>query len=319
MRIKYNIDWLIRKTVQKNDPNRIVDNIFDYQNVIRKRPDLDREIYGSNYCYGMSYILKRYSGYKKRIRCLIEHAPGLTNIGLTEYKSNIFDTLLVSSVQRKEFLSEYTDKKIFDIGPSIAYANKIYDDFNISTIKKSFGKTLLLYPSHNVIDSDWEKDTEKFIAEAKKIVDEYHFDTVLVCMFYIDIQRGTHLIYEKEGWNIVSAGQMVNYDFNDCMKTIISLADMAMFQTYSSAVGYCIYLNVPVFIFPFNYNDPGIRKKYATDVLKEIYGLFKDFSEEISDKQKELCSYYFGYDSVKKSEELLGLFKSFEKNKLGKD
>ena len=69
----------------------------------------------------------------------------------------------------------------------------------------------------------------------------------------------------------------------------------------------------------FGYDDSNIRKLYTTDVLKELYDLFKDYSEKISDKQKEICNYYFGYDSIRKPDELSKLFKSFEKNKVGKD
>ena len=319
MRIKYNIDWLIRKTIAEKDPNYVVENIFDYQNVIRKRPHLDREIYGSNYCYGMNYILKRHSGYKKRIKCLIEHAPGLTKTGITEFKSNIFNTLLVASKQRIDFLKDYTDKKMIDIGPSIAYAENIYDDYTLSAIKKNLGKTLIVYPIHNIKDTDWESDKEAFINNVKEIVKEHKFDTVLVSLFYIDIQRGLHLRYEKEGWQIVSAGHMVNYDFNDCMKTIISLADMAVFQGFTSAIDYTIYMGVPSLLLPFDYNAPYFKECYRTDVLWDFDKLFNVYNEEISEEQKDICNYYFGYDSVKKPEELYSIFKSLEKNKPGRD
>ena len=319
MRIKYNIDWLIRKTVQKNDPNRIVENIFDYQNIIRKRPDLDREIYGSNGFYGMNYILKRYSGYDKRIKCLIEHAPGFTNIGLNEYKSNIFDTLLVSSEQRKKFLESRTNKRIYDIGPSIAYAETIYDEYNLKKTKNNLGKTLLLFPIHNIKDTDWQADTEGFIKKAKELARDNGFDTVLVSLYYVDIMRGLNIRYEKEGFTVVSAGNIDNYDFNDCMKTIISLSDFALYQGFTSSVGYCIYMNVPVCMVWNDYNTEAYRNNNMADALNEFQSYFIDYDESISEKQREICNHYYGYDSVRTPDKLYKIFDGLKRNKPGRD
>lgn len=314
MRVKYNIDWAIKRIKLANDKNRVVKDIFDYDNVIKERIDLDREIFGSNNFYGMSYILKRYSGYKKRIRGLIEHAPGLTNIALGEYQSDIFNNLYVCSKQRKDFISKKTDKVIFDIGPSIAYAKTIYDEKQLSDIKSTLGKTLLIYPIHNFYDSNWKNDTERFISYVNEIKNVYKFDTVLASMYHIDITRGLQERYEQEGYRIVSSGHTYNYDFNDCMKTILSLADNTVFQGYSSAVGYCIYMGLPVQIYPgCDEIHTQWHKNYESDVLDEFAKMFSEYSGEISKEQKEFCNYWFGYDSIRKPNELKHLLEISDK------
>ena len=306
MRIKHNIDWALRRINALWDESRLVDNIFDYNQVIRKRPDLDRDVYGSNGFYGGSYVLKHYSGYKRKVCGLIEHAPGLTNIALGEYKSDISNNLFVCSKQRKKFLLDKTKQNIFDIGPIIAYADGVYTKAAVDNIRGTLGKTLLVYPVHNFFDSNWKSDVESFIEYVKEIVRDFKYDTVLVSMYHIDIKNGAHFRYMKEGWHIVSAGETYNYDFNDCMKTIISLADCAVFQAYSSAVGYCIYMGVPVNIC----NEQKFmvhsmwRKNYADDILDEFTRVFGEYTESITSKQRSFASYYFGFDSVKSPQQL---------------
>lgn len=308
MRIKYNIDWVIKVLTLGMSKNRVVKDIFNYQEVIKERVDLDREIFGSNNFYGMSHILKRYSGYKKRIRGLIEHAPGLTNIALGEYKSDIFNNLYVCSKQRKEFLKDKTDKVIIDIGPSIAYANTIYSIEQINNIKDKLGKVLLIYPIHNIHDTDWKNDTERFISYVNEIKNKYAYDTVLVSMYYVDIERGLNDRYEQEGYVTISAGNISNYDFNDCMKTILSFADNAIFQGYSSAIGYCIYMGIPVHIYPgCDEIHNQWKNNYETDVLDDFARIFGKYDSKIDAEKMKFCNYWFGYDSVRKPNELRSL------------
>jgi len=311
MRIKYNIDWYKNKIIIENDPNRIISNIFDYQNIIRRRPDTDRNVFGGNYFYGVNYILKRYSGYKGSIYGFIEHAPGLTNLSLHEYKEKGLNSLLVSSKQRKEFISEYTDKYVIDIGPSIAYAESVYDEKKLAATKENLGKTLLVYPSHNIEDTNWKNDTENFIEFVKKLAEKYEYSSVLVSLYFTDIERGLNIRYEKEGWKVVSSGHRDNYDFNDCMKTIIKLADCAVFEGYSSSIGYCVYENVPVVIYPDKENEK-IKLStvnYVSNEIFDLFELFSEYKEELTDEQREFCRHWFGFDSVKSKEQLSNILK----------
>ena len=66
----------------------------------------------------------------------------------------------------------------------------------------------MIYPQHNNDTSEFEninKNTSNLIEFAKKIKNKGKFDTVIVCLYYIDIERGMHFAFEKEGWIITSA------------------------------------------------------------------------------------------------------------------
>lgn len=316
MRIRYNIRWALRRISAPFNPKRKIQDIFDYNEVIKERYDLERNIIGSNVNYGVNYILKRHSKYNKTINALVEHAPGLTNYVLNDYKNETSKTLFVCSRQRVDFLKDYTDKTVVDIGPSIAYAKCIYSDDKITEIKRKLGRTLLLYPVHNIEDTNWESDTDQFIKAAKEIRDQHKFDTVLVSMYHIDIKRGTHKRYEAEGFKVVSSGYIQNYDFNDIMKTIIHISDGAIFQAYTSAIGYCIYEKVPVMLTHNSMIHDKWQQNYTTDILYEFEKMYGEYTGTISKEQYEFANEWFGYDSVRESRELFKLLdEAYKRNR----
>lgn len=322
-KIRRNIDWLINRIFAAYDHNRRITNIFDYYNIIRKRVDVDRSIRLTNYFYGFNYILKRYSGYRKVINASIEHAPGLNMKASPESKDRTLPALFVVSKQRAEFLRKNSNKLIFDIGPSISYSQNIYSEFDIKVIKQNLGKTLCIYPIHSIEITNYEDEAKIFIEYITEIKRLYEFNTVLVSMYFIDIERGRHLIYEQQGWTIVSSGRRENYDFNDCMQTIISISDYAIFQSYASAVGYCIYNGVPVTIFPHNRkcecSEPSSNRDFNLneDTLKFFDELFADYDEQISREKYDICKEWFGYDSVMSAEEMKLLLEFVAKLKVG--
>lgn len=310
---------VLKKKYENNDLDRHITNIFDYNWVIRERLDYDKKVKLSNDYYGYNYILKRYSAYKGTINCSSEHAPGLEIVNTSDFQDKTTPFLIVNSSQRVSFLKGLCNKPIFAIGPSICYAKNIYSDFDIKVIKKNLGKTLCVYTLHNIEDTNYLDDAEKFIEYVNCVKDKYGYKTVLVSMYFVDIERGRHLIYERAGWIVVSAGRRRNYDFNDCMKTIISISDYAIFQSYASTVGYCIYMGVPVTIYPerklCEYRDEGIMDDptISDNILAKFNAMFEGYSETISKEQYDFCSYWYGYEDVLQPEVMKKLFEFCEK------
>lgn len=315
------------KNYVRNQKHVVITNIFDYNNIILSRPDCDRKVLGSGRFYGLNFILKRYSGYTKTIGAHSEHAPGLDIIEASDWQASGKKAFIVCAKQRRLFLAKRLDCPIFPIGPSIHYANTIYSDFDYKVINDALGKTLLVYPMHDIEDFHYKDKTLEFIKYVKNIKEMHGFETVIVSMYFTDIERGLHFKYLKEGWLIVSAGRRENYDFNDCMKTIIKLADYAIIEGYTSALGYCIYLGVPVTIYhkDFDFIERGKENIIQTDngmipeTISKFEKIFSDYDETISKEKYDFCNYWYGYEDVLKKEDLYLLFDYISKinNRMG--
>ncbi len=306
---------LLRKRREKRIKNVKI-NIFDYYEVMKERPYWEETIV-SNGIYGTSYCLKRYTGYPKMIQCAIEHGMPHTFENEYELNGNKANTLLVASEERKKALKGYTNKNIIPYGPLIAYSKVLFDDNTIRDMKDNLGKTLLVYPMHSIEDYHFKNSTNDFIDFVEEIKKKYNYDTVLVSIYFIDILRGFHVRFMQRGWKIMCAGNRLNFDFMDCQRTIMELADLVVCQGYSSALGYAGYLKKPIV-----YKDLPLIVRHNGEIEEQdmwmqyknsIIELFSDYHESLTEEQYEFLSNLYGYDSVMSPEELRNIFKMSEK------
>ena len=295
-----------------------IHNIFDYYEINKERYDVSKVVSEENYYYGTNHIIKRYTHYKGIIKASIEHGFCMLDESNIEAHNNSSNKVcLVPSVQRALFLRDRIDKIIIPIGPIIHYAQNLYGEYAVKATKKELGKTLVVYPLHNIENMHYYEKEKEFIKFVKNIKEKYKFDTVLVSIYFIDLERGGHFKYLKEGWNIVSAGRRMNYDYMDCVKTILSLADYAVFQSYTSALGYCGYMGIPFSIFHADLNaDFGGQTAQGTigpmEKMNEFEMNFGDYNPVFSKEQMEFCSYWHGYNCIRSQEELLRILEFCE-------
>lgn len=234
------------------DPDFAKD-IFDFHYIARQRNARNNERFSGNSIYSMECALRKYSQYKGKIYCASEHGlPAGSTKDTREYKDNDRRIVCVMSKDRRNYIQPLTDKLLVPIGPSIMpYCSNIYSDFVIEAIKRNLGKTLLVFPQHSCADSECIQTADTFMEHLKELISAFHYNTVLVCLYYEDIYRGEFLKYRRYPESvIVTAGHKHNNDFADCLKTIINLSDHVVTQGYGSSAIYSMYLKKPVFYFP---------------------------------------------------------------------
>lgn len=250
------IKWMIQR-MKKNkksfayDPDFAKD-IFDFHYIARQRNARNNERFSGNSIYSMGCALRKYSQYKGNIYCASEHGlPAGSTKDTREYKDNDRKIVCVMSGERRKFIQPLTNKLLVPIGPSVMpYCSNIYSDFVMDAIKRNLGKTLLVFPQHSCADSECIRTADDFMDYLDELILAFHYDTVLVCLYYEDIYRGEFLKYQKSRESvIVTAGHKHNIDFADCLKTIINLSDHVVTQGYGSSAIYSMYLRRPVFYF----------------------------------------------------------------------
>ena len=229
--------------------------------------------------------------------------------------------LLVQSPYRKEVLErKFKSKKIIEIGSYINYAEDYYSEEKMKVLKEKFGKTLVVFPSHSTSEITSEYDKENLIKEILSIKLRYGFKTIIVCLFYKDVQRNENTEYEKNNFLVVTAGNRFDDNFLSRLKSIIKLSDMTMSNNVGSHIGYCLALGKAHYIYKQEIEVKSTEQLKSFEEWKnrfskeewetlykersEIYNAFKEYSEAINTEQFKLGQYYFGINNKKTIDEM---------------
>lgn len=290
-------------------------SIFSYKELSQPLPYYPIEAVKDSNFYGMYYSIKKYTGIKK-ITHSIEHGLYLGNyVPFATYLKTTKSIITFSENRKKHLKAAKVNKPIVAIGPYIHYATMPVSENEFKKLKQSLGKTFLLFPSHSIKDFNVNMDISELIKDVKKITSNY--DSILVCLFYKDILDGVYPKYfEEAGFKIVTAGNRYDINFLSRLKLIINLADFTASNTIGTHTGYCVYLNKPHFVIEQKIkrsrdnNAPVIEyrddeqiktmKEEKDEILKE----FNEYSEQITEGQKNVVEKYWGISSIKTPKQL---------------
>ncbi len=289
-------------------------SIFDYQTLAQDMTLSYHELSKDNTFYGIADALREYANYKGTLDSYIEHG---VNFSSSVYsKSSVYglSNIITISERRIGILKNNYAKKSYAIGPYIHYARSLYDDKKFKQDKKKLGKVLLVFPSKSIEGVNHSFDSADFIAEINKIKKKIKADTVLVNVYYFDIQNGLHKNFEKAGFKIVTAGHKNDLNFTRRLKYIISLADYTMSNNIGTHIGYCLYMNKPHYVYKQEIAIKGknVAKEFYEDRLKTymesseiIINAFSKFSLKVTEEQQKIYEEHWNPQSIKTKEELL--------------
>lgn len=287
--------------------------IYEYNKIAEKHFFCDFNYVGANSTYGHSVAIKKYIDLSGRggssfgfVHGVIEHGLYFGNLYIEkEVEGNNLPTIFTFSEKRKNVLKKVTSKKIEVVGPYIQYVSSLYSNEYGKEIKKENGKTLLLMPSHGMRKLEPVFDVESFCDEAERIRNKLNFTTVIVCLYWMDIQRGYGALYEDKGYRVVTAGYWKDPNFLPRLRFIIDISDLLVTNSVGTFVGYSIYLNTPVYVFhqEIDYiGDKAIQfESYRgdcvdTSVCEQNYvaSYFSSLEETINKNQIDIVEEYWG-------------------------
>lgn len=299
------------------------------------KTDYNELIYGESGFsrYAMNFILKKYAGLDDdfRLRALFEHGVIYTEDINNSCRVHEYLPSIVASQFRVDVLKKQPNfKGAYAIGPYIHYADSLLNNDQLKEEKERLGKTLLVFPSHSIDGVVQKFDYNNFINEIKETASDY--DTVRVCVYYKDVDLKNHVPYQKEGFEVITAGHHNDHYFLPRLKSIILNSDMAMSNDIGSQLGYCIYLNKPYYLTSIDEvsfegeDDSAMSKYHMLNVKKSmnefhkspnvvnIKHLFSNYDPSISKEQFELISYLWGFNCVKTKNELKNIFLELDDN-----
>lgn len=293
-------------------------DIFNYQALSEPLPMLFIDKYPENNLYGMSYVLGEYIDSKenhvKNLDSYIEHGlffGNYVNRFSYLYKSR---NIITFGDYRKEILLQDENinergKSILPIGPYILYAQSILPKDKITRVKRSLGKTLLVFPTHSIANVTTDFDNDEFVQEIESIRRKNNFDTVIISLYWKDIIDKPELCeeYIKFGYKITCSGHKHDIYFLNRQRSIIELSDMTMSNEVGTHVGYCVSLGKPHYVYSqdVSYKE-GLEnvlkaektsledyksQQDAKDIVKKAFSIYSEF---ITDEQRKVISYYWG-------------------------
>lgn len=204
--------------------------------------------HGANNFYGHAAVLKNYAGLPPglALKAAVEHGPFILGDYWDQDLKAPFPALLVFSPDRYRTLAGLTRKLVFGLGPLIHYARPLLDPEALDTQKRALGRTLLVFPPKSTHHITAEYALSVFFREIEKRTAQ--FDSVLVCLYWRDIQLGREQPFRERGWPCVSAGHMYDPLFLPRLRAIIELSEAALTMDYGTHIGYCLHLGRPVHI-----------------------------------------------------------------------
>ena len=222
-------------------------SIFEYQQISADLDFADRTHTISSYFYGSNFLVKRALGLSsvRDINGIVEHGyRGMDNLILKyeiDEKNQHGDTIYVSSNERKLFLEKHLpSKKIVSVGIYMKYADNLIEKHDFQLLKKYLGRTLLVFPYHSTLSFDCDFAPRKLMEEVKRV--KHNYDTILICMYWVDIQSHNYEYFNDIDCKIVTAGNIYDYYFLFRLKTLIELSDMTISNSIGSQTSYCVYL-----------------------------------------------------------------------------
>ena len=310
-----------RKTKSKMDLRKDL-NIFSYKEISKPLRMLFIDKYPENNLYGMSYIIKEFIGIESKylfLNSYIEHGLFFGNyVAKYSYQYPV-DKIISFGNYRKQILGSdiniiESKKEIRLIGPYIAYARPLLDSNELKSLKKTLGKTLLVFPSHSIDKMTTQFDNTDFTKEILRIKKNNDFKTVIISMYWKDICEKAELcrVYEDLGFKIVCSGHKNDIYFLSRQKSIIELSDITMSNEVGTHIGYCIFLEKPHYLYSqeISYKESlaevikaeNINNDLMQSQLKDKFILgkaFSSYSEEINEEQKKIVDYYWGTSNIK--------------------
>ncbi len=302
---------------------------FDYEHLAKPVAMNYVDVFPENNLYGLSYQLRRYLGAdeKKRMKtlCYVEHGLYMGDyVNWFSYNYSEIRKVITFGDFREKVLNSHLEFSqrhipILKIGPYIHYSFSLLKEQEKREIKETFGKILLVFPSHSVAKiGNVTYDIDAFCKEIDYVKSKISCDSVFVCLYWKDVEDDQCCkIYESHGFKIVCAGHRNDYLFMSRLKSIIELADYTMSNEVGTNLGYCIYMGKPHYVYQqkigWDDGDDVFMKRqnmssesfHSFDSVKaEIASFFSESPTTITEKQRKIVDYYWGLNNVKTPEEL---------------
>lgn len=240
----------------------------------------------------------------------VEHGLIFSNQLFTDVKYTARPTIATFSDYRHNVIKGFTKRPIFRVGPYIHYADPYFDGTKHEQTKTTWGKTLLVFPSHGTDKALISFSQSQYLKKIKNLAND--FNTVVVNVFWWNINDPIVDAFRAEGYKIATAGIRDDIKFLSRLKSLINLADLIVGDGIGTHVGYILHLNKPYRIVSVN-----SKKDYSDNeetllpnvVRSDLLTIQELLAHDDADLEyiKNICEPYWGFSHIKSRKELTSI------------
>lgn len=220
---------------------------------------------------------------------------------------------LVWSKKMVDMYHELTSNPyIYAIGAPFFYADSLLSKEQLIAEKKRLGKNLLAFPMHSQSNVDTNFDPNLFLNILAK--EKEKFDSIRICMYWKDILRGGHKIFEDAGYEVVCNGHIYDMNFLRRQRSLFEISDATISNGVGSHIGYSIFLNKPHWLIDDSYQYINSKKGgdakdlesvTKKDNFKRVKNAFLDNDDYyISEDQRNIVDEFWGISDILSPDEL---------------
>ena len=248
---------ILRYYIEESSKYDLLESITEFKNLAKKAIEEAKEHnYALNYKtrgdeeegyrYGNLQTLLKYAGIEKKEGVYV---PTVSHMLSAKIFTPIFahkTSVIFSGDYYKNLIHIRAPwVPVFTVGPFIHYAQGIYDRNKMNEKKRNIGKMLLAFLPHTLENSKRYYDRKQFIDYALRRF-RGSFDSIWLCVYFVDINDDVCEYAQNLGIHVVSAGFRFDPMFNDRLKSIIQLSDAVVCGDIGGFLTYSIYMKKPI-------------------------------------------------------------------------
>jgi len=215
----------------------------------------------SAYLYGMRDLFLTYFGLPKQLITSfhLDHGINLPepNRKLEEYYYKNNAAVFVTNTEMMEAYRKVTNKPVHAVGalfPRYRWMN------NIEPHSDRAGT--IAFPIHSIFGVDIENGWEEYAHSLLALPKEFH--PIKVCVYWLDVARNRHKVFENLGIEVFTAGYFMSPKFIERFYDILSNAKYATSNEFGSYLPYSIEMGIPFFMYgkraQLNNINPNLKK-----------------------------------------------------------
>jgi hypothetical protein len=259
------------------------------------------------YFYGYLRALMRYGNYRNdNMQELPEILHGVFG---RRYRKSLCAPFVLSC----DLYQRY-DRPVFETGPYIRYADSMLSGEEVARIRKEHGKILLVFPTHDSYfhKANWEGAAFRdFLKEKRK-----QFDSVFVCLYFLNLSKETLNAYRAVGSKIVTCGVRTDQDFVRKNLSLLEISDAVVVNSPSSSLSFAIALHKPILWFDSGITlNRGVAVRDRLPLFEERLASFKaaaNSGEYLSKRAIQYGKDLYCCDQVRSPEEIRAIFEMNE-------